>query len=261
MRVIRQGDRNADVKRWQNFLIGQGFDPGPVDGIFGLRTHESTLAFQARHGLLADGLVGNRTIGQAMLLGMPVVEDRSEDPSSTGWPAPPSLRPLTSNTRRASVWGRFQYEPAPIPSNPERIRVLGDWAARNITSVEIPQLRGIRGAPSSARMEFHTRAADQLRALWQEWEDEGLLRCISTWDGGYVPRFVRGSRTTLSNHAFGTAFDINAQSNPLGSIPATMGRPGCVRELVEGANKHGFYWGGHFRTRPDGMHFEVAERP
>jgi len=24
------------------------------------------------------------------------------------------------------------------------------------------------------------------------------------------------------------------------------------------ANEHGFYWGGHFRHRPDGMHFEIA---
>jgi hypothetical protein len=73
-----------------------------------------------------------------------------------------------------------------------------------------------------------------------------------------VPRFIRGSRTTLSNHAFGTAFDINCDFNRLGHTPALMGERGCVREMVRIAHENGFYWGGHF-TRLDGMHFEVAK--
>lgn len=40
-----------------------------------------------------------------------------------------------------------------------------------------------------------------------------------------------------------------------------MGKQGCVRELVEIATEQGFYWGGHFKSRPDGMHFEVAISP
>ncbi|MBP0649891.1 M15 family metallopeptidase, partial [Mycobacterium tuberculosis] len=55
------------------------------------------------------------------------------------------------------------------------------------------------------------------------------------------------------------AFDINAEWNPLGVEPAAMGAKGCVRELVPIANRFGFYWGGHFSTRADGMHFEVAK--
>jgi hypothetical protein len=42
-------------------------------------------------------------------------------------------------------------------------------------------------------------------------------------------------------------------------VPALLGHDGTVRELVSIANAHGFYWGGHFRNRPDGMHFEIAE--
>jgi hypothetical protein len=41
-------------------------------------------------------------------------------------------------------------------------------------------------------------------------------------------------------------------------MPALKGELGSVRELVPLANRHGFYWGGHFRGRPDGMHFEAA---
>ena len=94
--------------------------------------------------------------------------------------------------------------------------------------------------------------------MWLQWEKEGLLDRILTFDGSFVPRFIRGSTSTLSNHAFGTAFDINAQFNPLGQEPAEMGAKGCVRELVPIANRFGFAWGGHFKKRPDGMHFEVA---
>jgi hypothetical protein len=68
---------------------------------------------------------------------------------------------------------------------------------------------------------------------------------------------VRGSNTTLSNHAWGTGFDINAKWNPLGAVPALRGDTGSVRELVPIAHDHGFFWGGHF-SRSDGMHFEVA---
>jgi hypothetical protein len=62
----------------------------------------------------------------------------------------------------------------------------------------------------------------------------------------------------LSNHAFGSAFDINAGQNGLGRIPAAVGAYGSVRELVPIAHRFGFYWGGHF-SRADGMHFEVAK--
>ncbi len=108
-------------------------------------------------------------------------------------------------------------------------------------------------------MRFHKAAQKQLVELWLEWETAGLLDRILSFDGSFVPRFQRKSTTKLSNHAFGSAFDINAAFNPLDAEPALYGQRGCVRELVAIANKHGFYWGGHFMTREDGMHFEVAK--
>jgi hypothetical protein len=104
--------------------------------------------------------------------------------------------------------------------------------------------------------------------LWQAWERAGLLDRILSFQGGFVPRFVRNTAgrnpRPLSNHAWGTAFDINAPQNRLGVEPALLGQTGCVRELVEIANQHGFFWGGHYRNRrdgsigKDGMHFEIA---
>jgi D-alanyl-D-alanine dipeptidase len=121
--------------------------------------------------------------------------------------------------------------------------------------LSVPQLVNIKG---SDRVQFHRKAADQLIKLWQNWEDAALLPLVLTWDGSFVPRFIRGSRKTLSNHSFGSAFDINVAWNQLGVVPALAGQKGSVRELVQIANQHGFYWGGHF-SRKDGMHFEVAQ--
>ncbi|MCW5934994.1 MAG: M15 family metallopeptidase [Fimbriimonadia bacterium] len=259
MRVIREGMKGADVKRWQSFLLGQGFNPGIIDGDFGPKTHQATVAFQTKHKLFADGIVGIQTMGKAMMLGYPALKEDPTDLSelSPNFPPKPSFEPLTGTAARQKLFGKFAYKHSPTDNNPERIVITDDWEANNIVSVVIPQLIGVQGAPSDGKIRFHRLAVPQLKALWQAWEDAGLLPLVKTWAGSYVPRFVRGSRTTLSNHAFGTAFDINVKWNMLGAQPALTDEEGSVRKLVPLAHKHGFYWGGHF-TRKDGMHFEIA---
>jgi hypothetical protein len=259
MRILREDSKGADVKRWQNFLIGQGFDPGLADGEFGPRTREATTAFQARFGLEADGIVGNASWGQAMVLGLPVLEDPpTGDQTGPDFPPKPNFGPLVSTASRQALFGRFRFEHVPIPGNRENIRILDNWEAQNIVRVELPQLAGVQGAGATGAVRFHRLAVGQLVSLWKAWEDAGLLPLVKTWGGAFVPRFVRGSITSLSNHAFGSAFDINMAFNALGARPALVGRPGSVRELVPLAHQHGFYWGGHF-TRLDGMHFEIAK--
>jgi hypothetical protein len=179
-------------------------------------------------------------------------------PNDSNFPSRPAFPPLMNTAARQAVFGAFGFAPAPQPGNPEAIRILGDWEAQNIVKVEIPQLRGIEGLHRDGVIRWHRLCVEQLRALWAAWEKAGLLGLVQTYAGSYVPRFIRGSRSVLSNHAFGSAFDINAGWNPLGKTPPLAGRAGSVRELVPLANQHGFYWGGHFAARPDGMHFEIA---
>jgi hypothetical protein len=107
-------------------------------------------------------------------------------------------------------------------------------------------------------MRLNKRVAKQMLALWDAWDKAGLLPMILSYEGAYVPRLIRGSTTSLSNHAYGSAFDINYHWNQLGATPAKAGAKGSVRELVPLAHKHGFYWGGNF-ARLDGMHFEVCK--
>jgi len=174
------------------------------------------------------------------------------------WPPAPDFPALSSNAARQRVFGKFDFVHKPIPGNRENILITGSWQRDNIVGVVVPELIGISGAPQTGKIWFHKQAAPQLSALWAAWAKAGLLDRVLTWGGAFVPRFIRGSTSVLSNHSFGTAFDINMAQNGLGVEPARVGQLGCVRELVTIANKHGFYWGGHF-TRRDGMHFEIAQ--
>lgn len=261
LRVLRKGDKGKDVERWQIFLIGRGFkDKLLSDGDFGQKTHDASVEFQKQHNMLADGVVGNKTFAKAMELGFELLEDKA-DASTTGpnFPPPPEFPPLVSNAARERVFGKIEFRHRPTPGNRESVVITNGWDKENIEKIVIPQLVGAEGAPHDGGVFFHRLARKQLLDMWAGWEKAGLRDRILSWSGSYVPRLVRGTTSTLSNHAFGTAFDINVPFNFLGSMPALVGRKGSVRELVKVANDNGFYWGGHFNKRKDGMHFEVAE--
>jgi len=53
--------RGEDVRAVQKALKAAGYDPGAIDGVFGLKTLAAVLAFQAARGLTADGIVGAKT--------------------------------------------------------------------------------------------------------------------------------------------------------------------------------------------------------
>lgn len=136
--------------------------------------------------------------------------------------------------------------------------LLDDWAAQNVASVTIPLLIGKEGAPKEGRVRFHKAVTHQLLGAFDEIEARGLGHLVKTWGGSFVPRMIRGSSKTPSNHSFATAIDINAAWNGLGRTPAPRGATGSVIDLVPIFQKWGFRWGGHFKRR-DGMHFEIAQ--
>lgn len=61
MRLLMLNRKGQDVVRWQQFLRDQGFNPGPADGFFGGATRLATVAFQRKHHLDPDGVVGRAT--------------------------------------------------------------------------------------------------------------------------------------------------------------------------------------------------------
>ena len=96
-------------------------------------------------------------------------------------------------------------------------------------------------------------------ALWFHEEVERLD--VGIWDEwGWAIRPVRGQTSGYSNHAGGVACDLNATRHPLGVAPTRTFTDKQIRAI---RHRMDFYddliiWGGNW-SRPDGMHFEIAD--
>lgn len=58
---LKMGSRGPEVNVLQTFLKQFGYDPGPIDGIFGSQTRDAVISFQRDYGLLPDGIAGPQT--------------------------------------------------------------------------------------------------------------------------------------------------------------------------------------------------------
>jgi peptidoglycan hydrolase-like protein with peptidoglycan-binding domain len=271
MTALQRGSRGQTVADWQAFLSQRGMLNDVVDGVFGERTVQGTRRFQSSRRLTADGIVGPATVQAARALGFadsagpprppaPPRVQLTPQPADDFYPAKPPFSMLSDAERRA-IFGSFAYRESPNAQS-DSIVITDGWDRANIVTVTLPGLAGKAvggGRVSGGRASFHKKAAPQLVALWQAWVSTGLIDQVLTFDGSYNPRFQRGNHTRLSNHAYGTAFDINAQWNGFKRPAARTGQKGCLLPLVALALQHGFYWGGHFSPSTDGMHFEVAK--
>lgn len=248
-------DKN-EIKQWQNFLIG--FFSSVLnkqsniiaDGVYGPITTSATKEFQKRVNLTESGVADQKTLLAAQDYGFALPEVLNESVSK------PNGVGFLSPEEREKLFGKFVYKANPSDSNPEAIIITDGWDKKNLVQVKLAGMSHV----IKSGVTFHKDAAVQLMGMFEELNSSGLTKHVLSWDGSFAPRFIRGSRTRLSNHAWGTAFDINAFYNPLGAKPAIRGNKGSVQELVGIANKHGFFWGGHFSNRPDGMHFEIGKK-
>ncbi len=58
---LQKGSTDPTVRDLQEALKALGFDPGPIDGVFGTTTETAVKAFQQARGITADGIVGKVT--------------------------------------------------------------------------------------------------------------------------------------------------------------------------------------------------------
>jgi hypothetical protein len=75
---------------------------------------------------------------------------------------------------------------------------------------------------------------------------------------GYAERDIIGSNV-ISNHASGTAVDLNAPKHPLGTNPSTnftASQITAVRRIITDS-RGALRWGGDYTGRKDGMHVEI----
>ncbi len=61
MRILKLGSTGTDVMEIQSLLRKIGYNPGPLDGIYGIQTQSAVIAFQNDSGLNPDGIIGPKT--------------------------------------------------------------------------------------------------------------------------------------------------------------------------------------------------------
>jgi hypothetical protein len=277
MPVLRVGDKSPLAKLFNDMLRSPELNmPSSPGDQFGAKSKEGCkqlqqwlkdrLIEQGKQGFAAgigvDGIPGNQTWGILCAIAKPTVISPQAIANAVGvkYPVrPATLPPSMSGVQLETAFGDIKFVADPSPDNRERIRITNGWNASHIVSVSLPQTVGMDGAPASGMHAMHKRVQGQMRGLWQAWQNRALLAQVTTFNGLWVPRFQRGSQSVLSNHAWGTAFDVNASSNAYWHLPAFPGENGCLFEHATVAADFGFGWGGNFSRRLDGMHFEVVK--
>lgn len=61
MEILKLGSRGNNVKIVQSVLSKIGYNPGAIDGIYGINTQRAVMRFQNDNGLISDGIVGPNT--------------------------------------------------------------------------------------------------------------------------------------------------------------------------------------------------------
>lgn len=58
----RGGELASLIKRVQMKLVAEGYDPGPIDGAMGAKTHSALRKYQAAKGLPVTGNIDAKTL-------------------------------------------------------------------------------------------------------------------------------------------------------------------------------------------------------
>lgn len=98
---------------------------------------------------------------------------------------------------------------------------------------------------------------EPLKEVFAEISKWGLCELITSFDGCFNIRPVRGMPLVPSVHSYGLGIDLNAHLNKLGDVQGEFFNYPHDR-IVAIFLKHGFSWGGDFKNRTDPMHFSYA---
>jgi hypothetical protein len=149
------------------------------------------------------------------------------------------LTAIPTDSTLGSLVGTYTYRVAGGQVQPDPA-----WVRANIRTEAVPILGSVT---------CHEDLLPQLRAAMLEVQQQGLADKINVGEfaGCYYPRFIANT-TSLSNHAFGLALDLNVPGNQRGTVGE------MDRSVVGIFKRWGFAWGGDWRYT-DPMHFELAE--
>lgn len=122
-----------------------------------------------------------------------------------------------------------------------------EFLDQNISEFDVPILGSVI---------CHKVVAGMLVGAMGQLVEEGLAHLVDPagYRGCWNPRFIRSASGTpagVSRHAWGAGVDLNASTNPVGSVGTQD--PRLIAIMLE----WGFTWGGDWLV-PDPMHFEYA---
>jgi hypothetical protein len=219
----------------QKQLSENGYNVGPIDGVFGSKTEAAVLKYQEDKGLNADGVVGDQTWNSLF---------QESIPKSASLDRPPS------QNRCFEVFGNHQ---------------LAGWDQQNLVRCDLSMFReklehvyyDKAGDMVLAHRDWfgfmcHRLVAPKFQQAFKNVIDRGLAGQIKTFGGCLNKRKVRGGNE-WSMHSWGIAIDINVQWNQFGQKNFQMSE-----ELAKCFEDVGFVWGGRWTGWPDAMHFQYA---
>lgn len=245
-----------DVLAVQRLLLARGFARvGDADGRCGPNTIAAIEDFQSGFMRRPDGRIdpGGRSwahlsgtySGQASVPPTPATGASSVTrtvPIPAASTVNPGLKPVR-NGLMLSLLGDprgGQYSSQCEPPTDPKLR-------RNIVLDTVGPFRvtGLLPAVLSLKAVMRDIQAEQ-PAVHQALGTAGMLCC----------RLVRGSSSSISNHAWGTAIDLtlNGVLDVYGDGRVQFG----LTQIAPIFNRHGWYWGVSF-GKEDGMHFEASE--
>ncbi len=147
------------------------------------------------------------------------------------------------------------------PGNRVMLELLGQPRAQYDTtcqSVTNPNLRALLETRQIGpiRVTMIKPALDSLeRIMGRLQESEPDIYAAVGTAGALCVRLIRGSRSSISNHSWGTAVDITLD-NDLDDFADGSTQFGLLL-IAELFNEEGWYWGATY-SREDSMHFEVG---
>ncbi len=244
MALYRNGSTGDDVARIQKALKDAGLYQGEADGVFGPRTEAAVKDFQARSGMVADGVVGPATWGKLFSSRTAAPAAVSGDLASrclaltgsfeTGRLAPDCFAAVTGNFDGQGIsFGALQWNLGQGTLQPLLKEMLRNHAdvASTIFGAELDRLREAINGSRDAAISFAVSIQDQTKkAVAPPWKQ--MFRSLGLTPefqeievGGAVSYYERGVRL-CSDYGLWTErgralmFDICVQN---GTIPDKVG--------------------------------------
>lgn len=257
----------TDVMLVQRLLAKHDVNPGPMDGLCGPRTVRAIVAFQALFLSHPDGRVDPqgdtwRHLNNAKASAMP--PKPAQSPAATAARAQ-ALTPSTPNQdliakvprpARATInQGLTAVSPSFMVQQLGQPRSVYSADCQPITNATLQRhvvsqsvgpfnVTGLRPALESLRTALAQVKREQ-PSVYAALGTAGMLCC----------RYIRGSKTAISNHSWGTAVDVKLKG-VLDRRGDNMVQVGLAL-MAPIMNQHGWYWGAAFGTE-DAMHFEAS---